>query len=265
MHRRAQMKMTRHERRVNVRTAKFASHEMCARAFPDCMLDVYDRRHQCNEAQILLDHREKRPDPATVAGPENAELAATSVAQRRYQLSDLDHTLTQPLCVANEISRDRQFAVPVATRHPRIMIRQMDETRVPSEAVKVGSPATISDVSCRHERVQHQHRRCAPTALTSEKICASDIAATCRSGRPKGRRLLGASEAIRSRGGCGRSSDVSENSSRNSANRILNAAASSRSIQARAADFSRFGKCGIGLPNAIQIGVRRSGSQLFFE
>src|SRR5213593_3086480 len=159
MHRRAQMKMTRHERRLNVRPAKFASHEMCTRAFPDC----------------LLDHREKRTDPATVAGPENAELAATSVAQRRYQLPDLDHTLTQSLRVANEISRDRQFAVPVATRYPRIMIRQMDETCVPSEAVKVGSPATISDVSCRHERVQHQHCRCAPTALTSEKICASDV------------------------------------------------------------------------------------------
>src|SRR5439155_2374839 len=178
MHRRAQMKMTRHERRLNVRTAKFASHEMCARAFPDRMLDVYDRRHQCNEAKILLDHREKRPDPATVAGPEDAELAATSVAQRRYQLPHLDHTLTQPFRVANEISRDRQFAVPVATRRPRIMIRQMDETRIPSETVKVGSPATISDVSCRHERVQHQHRWCAPAALTSEKICASDV--VCR-------------------------------------------------------------------------------------
>src|SRR5439155_15817576 len=178
MHRRAQMKMTRHERRLNVRTAKFASHEMCARAFPDRMLDVYDRRHQCNEAKILLDHREKRPDPATVAGPENAELAATTVAQRRYQLPDLDHTLTQPFRVANEISRDRQFAVPVATRHPRIMIRQMHETRVPSKAVKVGSPATISDVSCRHERVQHQDCRCAPTTRASEKICASGI--VCR-------------------------------------------------------------------------------------
>src|SRR5207247_8993181 len=94
---------------------------------------------------------------------------------------------------------------------------------------------------------------------------STDIAATRRSGRPKGRGLFGASEAIRSRDGCGKSSGVSENSSRNSAYRILNAAASSRSIQARAADFSRFGKCGIGLPNAIQIGVRRSGSQLFFE
>src|SRR5436305_15310953 len=162
MHRRAQMKMTRHERRVNVRTSKFASHEMFALAFPDYMLDVYDRRHQCNEAQILLDHREKRPDPATVAGPDNAQLAATSVAQRRYQLPDLDHTLTQPLGVANEISRDRQFAVPVATRHSRIMIRQVHKTRVPSDAVEVGSPATVPDASWRHERVQHHHRRCAP-------------------------------------------------------------------------------------------------------
>src|SRR5436309_15734117 len=106
MHRRAQMKMTRHERRLNVRTAKFASHEMCARAFPDCMLDVYDRRHQCNEAQILLDHREKRPDPATVAGPENAELAATSVAQRFDQLPDLDHPLTLPPRGPTSVGRD---------------------------------------------------------------------------------------------------------------------------------------------------------------
>src|SRR5207244_8325237 len=115
---------------------------------------------------------------ATVAGPENAELAATSVAQRRYQLPDLDHTLTQPLRVANEISRDRQFAVPVATRYPRIMIRQMAETRVPSEAVKVASPATISEVSCRQKRVQNQPCRCAPPARTSEKTCPSEV--VCR-------------------------------------------------------------------------------------
>src|SRR5438067_12317193 len=101
MHRRAQMKMTRHERRVNVRTAKFASHEMCARAFPDCMLDVYVRRHQCKEAQILLDHREKRLDPATVAGPENSELEANSVARRFYLLTDREHCLSTPSCFAN--------------------------------------------------------------------------------------------------------------------------------------------------------------------
>src|SRR5438034_2404759 len=93
-------------------------------------------------------------------------------------MAGLRSHLAASLRVANEISRDRQFAVPVATRYPRIMIRQMDETCVPSEAVKVGSPATISDVSCRHERVQHQHCRCAPTARTSEKICASDV--VCR-------------------------------------------------------------------------------------
>src|SRR5205823_10538567 len=94
---------------------------------------------------------------------------------------------------------------------------------------------------------------------------STDIAATRRSGPSKVRGLFGAAEAIRSRGGCGRSWGVSENSSRNSAYRILNAAASSRSIQARAADFSRFGKCGIGLPNAIQTGMLRTGSHLFTE
>jgi len=36
-------------------------------------------------------------------------------------------------------------------------------------------------------------------------------------------------------------------------------------MHVRAADFSRSGKGGMASPNAIQIGVRRSGSQLFFE
>ena len=97
-----------------------------------------------SETKIALDYREQRADPAAVAGPEDAELATTALAQRRHQLPQFDHALTQPLCIADEIGGDRQFAVPVAARHPRIVIRQMHETRVPTEFVKAGSPAAIA-------------------------------------------------------------------------------------------------------------------------
>src|ERR1700719_956440 len=75
--------------------------------------------------KIALDDREQRADPAAVAGPEDAELATTALAQRRDQLPQFDHALTQPLCIADEIGGNRQFAVPVAARHSRIVIRQM--------------------------------------------------------------------------------------------------------------------------------------------
>src|SRR6266481_5406840 len=68
-----------------------------------------------------------------------------------------------------------QRAVPVAARHPRIVIRQMHETRVPTEFVKAGCQAAIALITRRHERVQHQYCRRAPAACAREKICASDV------------------------------------------------------------------------------------------
>ena len=54
----------------------------------------------------------------------------------------------------------------------------MHEARVPAEFVEALSPAAISDVARRHERVQHQYCWRAPASRTWEKICASDI--VCR-------------------------------------------------------------------------------------
>src|SRR6266700_5371794 len=122
MGRRTEMKMPRHKRSLDVRPVEFASHERRRRTFPNRMLDVHDRRHQCDETKIALDCREQRTDPAAVAGPKHAELAATALTQRRYQLPHFDHALAQPLRSADEISRDCKFAVPGAARDTRIMI-----------------------------------------------------------------------------------------------------------------------------------------------
>src|SRR5213080_2608936 len=90
-------------------------------------------------------------------------------------IAQIDHPLTPSPRIADEIGGDRQFAVPVAARHPRIVIRQMHETRVPTEFVKAGCPAAIALITRRHERVQHQYCRRAPAACAREKICASDV------------------------------------------------------------------------------------------
>src|SRR6478735_6894544 len=175
MGRRTEMKMPRHKRSLDVRPLELASYERRRGTFPNRVFDVHDRRHQGKKTKIALDDREQRADPAAVAGPEDAELATTALAQRRHQLPQFDHALTQPLCIADEIGGNRQFAVPVAARHPRIVIRQMHETRVPTEFVKAGCPAAIALVTRRHERVQHQYCRRAPAACAREKICASDV------------------------------------------------------------------------------------------
>ena len=167
--------MPRNKRSFDVRPVKFASYERRRGAFPNRVLDVHNRRHQREETKIALDDREQRANPAAVAGPEYAELATTMLAQRRHQLPQFDHALTQPLCIADEIGGNRQFAVPVAARHPRIVIRQKHKTRIPTEFVKAGCPAAIALVTRRHERVQNQYCRRAPAACAREKICASDV------------------------------------------------------------------------------------------
>src|SRR6266550_4169435 len=86
-----------------------------------------------------------------------------------------DAGLSQIACSTFKIGGNRQFAVPVAARHSRIVIRQMHETRVPTEFVKAGCPAAIALVTRRHERVQHQYCGRAPAACAREKICASDV------------------------------------------------------------------------------------------
>src|SRR5438552_3539668 len=68
MHRRAEMKMPRHERWLNLRSSKFPPHDTCARAFPDGVLNAHDRRHQRDQTKISLDHCKESPDPSAITG-----------------------------------------------------------------------------------------------------------------------------------------------------------------------------------------------------
>src|SRR5258705_13390992 len=114
MHWRTQVKMPGNERWLDICPMQFAPHESRGRALPDRVLNVHNRRHQRYETKIALHHRQKGADPSAITGAEHAKLGAAALAQYCHQLPQLDYTLTQPLRVANEISRDRQLAVPVA-------------------------------------------------------------------------------------------------------------------------------------------------------
>src|SRR6266571_8300650 len=103
------MKMPRNERWIDICPTQFAPHESRGWALPDRVLNIYDRRHQRDEAKIPLNHREKRADPSAITCSEHTELFAPALAQCCHQLPCLDYPLTQPLCIANEIGSDREF------------------------------------------------------------------------------------------------------------------------------------------------------------
>src|SRR5882757_4524701 len=139
------MKMPGDERRLDVGPAQFAANGPRCGAFPDRVVDVYDRRHQGDETQVALNHRKQRTDPCAVTGGEYAEIAGATFAQRAHQLPQFGYALAQPLCVADQIARDRQFTVPIAARDTRIMVWQPNETRVPAKLVKMLCATSIAD------------------------------------------------------------------------------------------------------------------------
>src|SRR6266480_6100486 len=134
------MKMARHQRAVDVRSAQLPAHRRCAWILPDRVINVYDWRHQSDETKIVLDHGKQRADPTAITGSKNSELGATALAYGAHQLSQLHHALAQSFRVTNEIGSNGEFAVPIAARHPRVMIRQMHEAGVPSHLVEVRRP-----------------------------------------------------------------------------------------------------------------------------
>src|SRR5437667_8254368 len=158
------MKMPRHKRWLDFRPAQLPPHESRRRTFPDCVLDVYDRRHQRDETKIALDHCKECANPSPVTRSKYAKLATTALAQRHHQLPHLDHALAQALGITDEVGRNREFAVPVAARHTRIVIGEVHETSVPAEFVEVRSAAAIANMTRGHERVHHEHRWRAPAA-----------------------------------------------------------------------------------------------------
>src|SRR5437763_1111932 len=137
--------------------------------------DHHDRAHQRDESQIALDHCEQCTDPATVARPEDSEFAITVVAQCADQLAHFDNTLTQAFRVSDQIRRDCKFAVPVTRRHARVVIRQVNKAGVPSKLIESGGPSPITDVCCRHQRMEHEDSRRRFSAATREKVGARNI------------------------------------------------------------------------------------------
>jgi hypothetical protein len=81
------MKMPGDERRLDVGPTQFAANRPRCGAFPDRVLDVYDRRHQGDETQVALDHCQQRTDPCAVTGGEYAEFAGAAFAQGTHQLA----------------------------------------------------------------------------------------------------------------------------------------------------------------------------------
>src|SRR4029453_13599765 len=150
--------MPRHQFRRDVCPSQFAPHKRAPGILPNRVLHVYDRRHQRNETQVALDHRQQRADPATVTGAENSEFVAAHLAQRGDELAHFDHALTKTFGVTNQVRGDREFAIPMTTWYARVVIGQMKKAGVPTELVEVSGPTPVTDVGCRHERVQHDYR-----------------------------------------------------------------------------------------------------------
>src|SRR5438270_6339616 len=173
--RRAEMEMSRYQLGRDLCAPQFASHKSGSRILPNRVLDVYDRGHQRDKAQIGLDHCQQGADPTAVTCSENSKFAATSFAQRSDQLPDFDHALTQTFSVSNQVGRDCELAVPITARNSRIVIRQMNEARVPAELVESRSPATITDVRGRHQRVEHEYCRRSASLRAPKEIGLRDI------------------------------------------------------------------------------------------
>src|SRR6266516_1239359 len=169
------MEMSSDERLLDVRAMQLAPNKSRRRARPDRVLDVHYRRHQGNETKIAFNHREQRANPPAVTGSKHAELAAATFAQCTHHLPQLDHALAQPFCIADEIARDRKFAVPVAARDTRKMIRQMKETCVPAKFIEVLCVPSMTDRTSGHERMQEKHCRCVGALCASEKVRTRDV------------------------------------------------------------------------------------------
>ena len=169
------MKMPGNHPRLDICSAQFAADEPRSRAFPDRVLDVHDRGHQCHKAKIALDHCQQCADPAAVTGGQHGELATPLFAQSLHQLPQFDHPLAQSFRIANKVRRDREFAVPVAARHTRIMIRQVNKTSVPSKLVEMFCAAAVANTTGGHERMQQEHRRRAKTLSAPKEIRARDV------------------------------------------------------------------------------------------
>src|SRR5437667_64066 len=114
------MKMSRDERWLDICPIQFTSNRPRSRAFPDRVLDIHDRRHQCHKAKIALDHCQQCADPAAVTGGQHAELATASFAQSLHQLPQFDHPLAQSFRIANEVRCDGNPAVSECFSESRV-------------------------------------------------------------------------------------------------------------------------------------------------
>src|SRR5205085_2334891 len=172
---RTEMKMSRDELGWNFRAAQFASHESGAGIVPDRVLDIDDRRHEREEAQVWFNHCKQRANPAAVTRSENSEFAAAALTQSLHELADFHHTLTQTFGVSNQICRYRQLAIPVTARNSRVMIRQMNKACVPTKLVETRGPTSITDVRRRHQSVEHEERWRGFSLCSRKKIGAREV------------------------------------------------------------------------------------------
>src|SRR5215471_16707857 len=138
------MEMPGDERRLDIRPAQFTANRPRCRTLPNRVLDIYDRRHQGDETQIALDHRQQRTDPSAVTGREYTKFTRAAFAQCTHQLPQFRHTLAQPFGVANQIAGNRKLAVPVPARDTGIMIWQMNQACVPTKFVEALCATSIT-------------------------------------------------------------------------------------------------------------------------
>src|SRR5438132_5048842 len=106
------MKMSRDKLRRDFGASQFPPHESSSRIFPNRVFDVYDRRHQRDEAQIRLDHGKQSADPTAVTCSEDSKLIAPLFAKGRDQLAQLHDAPAQAFSISNQVGSDRELAVP---------------------------------------------------------------------------------------------------------------------------------------------------------
>ena len=137
--------------------AKFAAHHGCTGVLPDGFLGVDDWLDEGNEAEVFFQKGKKCSDPSPVARADDSEFRCTPGAQKRHELTKLDHGLSEALGVPHKIGSDGEFAIPCAGGSAGIVVRQMREGDVPSCRVEAHGHSPVADITRAHECVKKKN------------------------------------------------------------------------------------------------------------
>lgn len=138
-------------------SAEFAAHHGRPGVLPDGFLGVDDWLDEGNEAEVFFQKGKKCSDPSPVARADEPEFRCAPCAQKRHELTKLDHGLSEALGVPHKIGSDGEFPVPCAVGSAGIVVGQMRESDVPSRRVEAHGQPPVADITRAHECVKKKN------------------------------------------------------------------------------------------------------------